>query len=573
MRRAASRQPLKWPASGRPDAVHELFAVPLLIAALIALSITTACTPALLRWAPRVGLTDRPGARKVHAVPVPRVGGIAMAAGILIPTLLTAPLNPPIIGFLAGALVLLAFGIWDDRADLNYRLKFLGQFLAVGLCMVVGDVRIEWLTLGGRIMLPEALSWALTFVFLVGVTNAINLADGLDGLAGGLALLCLCALAVLGTITGNLTVTGIALIESGAILGFLRFNTHPARVFMGDGGSQMLGFSIGVLAILATQREGSALSAALPLLLLGLPILDTLTVMVRRVAAGRSPFSSDRNHIHHRLLDLGFAHREAVILVYCLQVGLFLLAYYLRFDSDLLIGGTFVGFALALLGTLYWADRSGWRAHTGRALPIISALLDKLRRPEFSTLIARLATWTMAAGLIVYAAIAILASSHVASDVSLLSAAMLLILLVFSYFATAGTLTWIERLAAYVGVILLVYLDETAAERSPALAGIPAIVIGVTGAAAVCRFLFSGTRRFEVTSLDILVAFVALVVPNLPGLISVPPNLSAGILKAVILLYVVEMLEGATVGRRVPRAVLTVMLASVALRGLAAMSP
>ncbi len=150
---------------------------------------------------------------------------------------------------------------------------------------------------------------------------------------------------------------------------------------------------------------------------------------------------------------------------------------------------------------------------------------------------------------------------------------MLLILLVFSYFATAGTLTWIERLAAYVGVILLVYLDETAAERSPALAGIPAIVIGVTGAAAVCRFLFSGTRRFEVTSLDILVAFVALVVPNLPGLISVPPNLSAGILKAVILLYVVEMLEGATVGRRVPRAVLTVMLASVALRGLAAMSP
>ncbi len=546
--------------------------MPLLIAALIALSITTACTPALLRWAPRVGLTDRPGARKIHDVPVPRVGGIAMAAGILVPTLLTAPLSPAIVGFLAGVLVLLVFGVWDDRADLNYRLKFLGQFLAVGLCMVLGDVRIEWLTFGGRIMLPEALSWTLTFVFLVGVTNAVNLADGLDGLAGGLALLCLCALAVLGTITGNFTVTAIALIESGAILGFLRFNTHPARVFMGDGGSQMLGFSIGVLAILATQRERSALSAALPLLLLGLPILDTLTVMVRRVAAGRSPFSSDRNHIHHRLLDLGFAHREAVILVYCLQVGLFLLAYYQRFDSDLLIGATFVAFGVTVLGALHWADRSGWRVHTGRALPLVSALLDKLRKPESSSLIVRLATCTMAAGLLAYAALAILVSTRVASDIGLLSAAMLLIMMVLSYFAGAGTLTWVERLAAYVGVILLVYLDETAQARGHVLAGLSSIVIAITGLAAACRFLFSGTRRFEVTSLDILVAFVALVVPNLPGLISVPPNLAAGILKAVVLLYVVEMLEGVTVGLMVPRAVLTVMLASVALRGLLPMS-
>ncbi len=542
--------------------------MPLLIAALIALSITTACTPALLRWAPRVGLTDRPGARKIHDVPVPRVGGIAMAAGILVPTFLTTPLSPAIVGFLAGVLVLLAFGVWDDRYDLNYRMKFLGQFLAVGLCMVVGDVRIEWLTLGGRVMLPEALSWALTFVFLVGVTNAVNLADGLDGLAGGLALLCLCALAVLGTITGNFTVTAIALIESGAILGFLRFNTHPARVFMGDGGSQMLGFSIGVLAILATQGEGSALSAALPLLLLGLPILDTLTVMVRRVVAGRSPFSSDRNHIHHRLLDLGFAHREAVILVYCLQVGLFLLAYYLRFDSDLVIGGAFVAFAASVLVALHWAGRSGWRAHTGRALPLISALLDRLRKPEFSSLIVRLTTGTMAAGLVVYAVLAIAGSTHVSSDVSFLSASMLLILLVFSYFANAGALTWMERLAAYVGVILLVYLDETAQTPTALLSSVPSIVIAATGVAAVCRFLFSGTRRFEVTSLDILVAFVALVVPNLPGLISMPPNLAPGILKAVVLLYVVEMLEGVTVGRRAARAVLTVMLASVALRGL-----
>jgi UDP-GlcNAc:undecaprenyl-phosphate/decaprenyl-phosphate GlcNAc-1-phosphate transferase len=542
--------------------------VPFLIAALIALSITTACTPALLRWAPRVGLTDRPGTRKVHETPVPRVGGIAMAAGILIPTLLSTPMSRPVLGFLGGALVLLAFGVWDDRADLNYRLKFLGQFVAVGLCMIVGDVRIEWLTLAGRVMLPEPLSWALTFVFLVGVTNAMNLSDGLDGLAGGLALLCLCALAILGTITGNTPVTAIALIESGAILGFLRFNMHPARVFMGDGGSQMLGFSIGVLAILATQRDGSALSAALPLLLLGLPILDTLTVMIRRAMVGRSPFSGDRNHIHHRLLDLGFAHHEAVILAYVLQLGLFLLAYSLRFESDLLIAGAFTGFAIAVLILFHWATRTGWRAHAGRALPLISFVLERLRRPESSQLIERLATWTMGAGLVGYAVVVVFAGTHVGGDISLLSGALLLLLVLISYFASAGAPSWAERLAVYVGVMLLVYLDETAVARGPILQTAPWIFIAVSVAAAIARLMFSATRRFEVTPLDVLVAFVAVVVPNLPGFVSLPSQLPAGILKAVLLLYVVEMLDGVTVQRMIPRAVLAVMLAVVTLRGV-----
>lgn len=545
--------------------------MPLFLASLIALSITTACTPGLLRWALRVGLTDRPGERKVHQVPVPRVGGIAMAAGILIPTLVTAPWSPAVLGFLAGVFVLLVFGVWDDRADLDYRLKFLGQFLAVSLCMVIGDVRIESLTFDGRIELPEPLSWGLTFVFLVGVTNAVNLSDGLDGLAGGLALLCLCAIAVLGAISGNLMVTNIALIESGAILGFLRFNTHPARVFMGDGGSQMLGFSIGVLAIMVTQGEQSALSAALPLLLLGLPILDTATVMVRRVSAGRSPFTSDRNHLHHRLLELGFAHHEAVILIYCLQVGLFLLAYFLRFESDLFIVGTYAAFAASLLGSLEWAAQSRWHAHTGRALPFVSAFLNRLRQPASSRTLVQGATWTMGVGLVVYAALVIAACTHVDSDISVLSGSLLLLLLALSFLAKPGALSWLERLAAYVGVILLVYLDETAPARGVVLCYLSWAATSVTAAAAVTRFMFLETRRFEVTALDVLVAFVALVVPNLPGFISLPPNLPAGILKAVVLLYVVEMAEGIDVRRLVPRAVLAVLLAAVMLRGLPAL--
>src|SRR5262249_48576726 len=153
----------------------------------------------------------------------------------------------------------------------------------------------------------------------------------------------------------------IALIEAGAVLGFLRFNTHPAQIFMGDSGSQMLGFSVGALALMATQGETTALSAALPLLLLGLPIMDTATVMLTRIWAGRSPFTADRNHIHHRLLALGFAHDEAVLLIYILQVALVLLAYFLRFASDLEVILVYSGFAGSTLGLLHWALRSHWR--------------------------------------------------------------------------------------------------------------------------------------------------------------------------------------------------------------------
>lgn len=545
----------------------------LLLASLIALSITTACMPGLQRWALRVGLTDRPGPRKVHRAPVPRVGGIAMAAGILLPILFMVPLGAPMVGFLGGVLVLLAFGIWDDRSDLHYSLKFLGQFIAVTLCIAVGHVRIAGLTLDHPVELPQAASWLLTFCFLVGVTNAINLADGLDGLAGGLALLCLCAIAVFGAICGNHVVMAVALIESGAILGFLRFNTHPAQVFMGDGGSQVLGFSIGALSILATQGGRTALSAALPLLLLGLPILDTVAVMLRRALAGRSPFASDRSHLHHRLLDLGFAHHEAVVLIYCVQLGLFLLAYFLRFESDLLILSVFGVFSATILGTLRLATRRHWHAHTGSALPFASALIARLRQPAAARLISHGAAWLMGCGFVAYAATVIVARRHVAGDIGLLSASMLLVVLALSYFGFLSSLTWLERLAAYVGVIMLVYLDQTAIAKTPLLSSFTWGAVMLTAAGALVRVILSQTRRFEVTALDVLVAFVAVVVPNLPGLVSLPQDLPGGILKALVLLYVVEMTEGAGTRRLVPRTLLAMLLAAVTIRGLMPLMP
>ena len=534
----------------------------LFLAFIVALSTTAALIPVLSRWAPAVGLTDSPGPRKVHAVPVPRVGGLAMAVGILVPVLATVPLTASIRGVLLGILILLCFGLWDDRVELGYRTKLLGQILAVGVCMVVGGIQIGRLVFDGRTLAPGLFSGIITFVFLIGVTNAVNLSDGLDGLAGGLVLLCLCAVALFAVATGNSNVIALCLIEAGAVLGFLRFNTHPARIFMGDSGSQVLGFSVGALSLLTTQNINSDLSAALPILLLGLPILDTLTVMTTRILAGRSPFTPDRNHLHHRLLSIGFTHRESVAVVYLLQVGLVLLAYFMRFEADFAVVAVFCVFALVVLGTLHLAASTGWHLHQVDPPGEIRA------RPASLPTTARLPSISLAlvlACLIAYAGTVLLFASRVGKDLGVLSLGMLAVLLLSAWRA-GGSMHWIERTAAYVSVVLLVYLDQTALDHSEALATISWTLIGITGAAALVRFWLSPTRRFEVTTLDLIVVFVALVLPNLPGSLQLPQDLPQGIAKSVILLYVVEMLLTFDLKRLMPRLILSVMLAAIAGR-------
>lgn len=537
----------------------------LFLAFVVALSTTAALIPLLARWAPALGLTDKPGPRKVHHTPVPRVGGLAMAAGTLLPALLTVPLVPSVRGILLGLMVLLVFGLWDDRATLGYRTKFVGQILAVALCMAVGGVRIGAVTIGAVDVLPGALATLVTFLFLIGITNAVNLADGLDGLAGGMVLLCLCAIALFAGAEGKPSVTALCLIEGGAVLGFLRFNTHPARVFMGDSGSQVLGFTVGALALLATQGENSAVSPALPLLLLGLPILDTVTVMVRRIGAGRSPFTADSNHLHHRLLGLGFAHREAVATVYLLQAGLVLLAYFLRFESDGEVVATFCGFAALVLGLLAWTSRSGWRLRevdrTGGICLRMHAVIASRRLPE-------IALGVTAMCVAAYATTVVAESTRVSVDVGVLSAAMLVLLLILGAWKIGGPLRWLERAVAYVSIVLLVYLDQTIPHKPLLLTTASWTLIAAAGGAAVARFWLSATRRFEVTALDVIVVFIALVLPNLPGFIALPPDLPAGVAKAVILLYVVELLLNLEVKFLLPRVFLALTLAVIVGRAL-----
>ena len=537
----------------------------LFFAFVVALSTTAALIPLLARWAPALGLTDTPGPRKVHRAPVPRVGGLAMAVGVFVPTLLSVPFVPAVRGILIGLSVLLAFGLWDDHSTLGYRAKFFGQILAVALCMGIGGVRLGEVTIGGVDVLPGLVSTCVTFIFLIGITNAVNLADGLDGLAGGMVMLCLCAVALFAVAAGKVNVTALCLIEGGAVLGFLRFNTHPARIFMGDSGSQVLGFTVGSLVLLATQGDNSSVSPALPLLLLGLPILDTATVMLIRIRAGRSPFAADSNHIHHRLLELGFSHREAVAAVYLLQVGLFLLAYFLRFESDGEVILAFCIFAVLVLGLLQWASAAGWRMPE-------AGPRGSLRHGMGAVIVSRqlpgIALGVMATCLAVYAATVVLETARVTLDVGVLSAGMLIALLLLTTWKVERTLQWFERTAAYVSVVLLVYLDQTTPHKPPLLSTASWTLIAITGGAAVARFCLSPTRRFEVTALDLLVVFIALVVPNLPGSIALPAELPAGIAKAVVLLYVVEMLLTIDFKGLIPRTFLAVTLAVIAGRAL-----
>ena len=509
---------------------------------LLAMVVTMAWIPVFCRQAAGWGIVDRPGARKVHAAAIPRVGGIAMTIGVLVAAFIVVPIGTADRCFLASVGVLTLFGILDDRFDLDYRIKMVGQLLAVIIVVLGGDIQIHSITLDERLMLPVWVSLPLTIVFLVGITNAVNLADGLDGLAGGTTLLCLGALAMLAHGSGQLICAALAMAFAGAVLGFLRFNTFPASVFMGDAGSQVLGFAVGVLGVRATQSGDSAVSAAIPILLLAIPILDTLSVMVQRMSEGRSPFSADKNHIHHKLLKLGFDHHEAVMVIYAVQADLFLLAYWLRFESDLTILGVVSGFFVGAVGILQVAARRGWRfrepAGAPRASPL-SRLLEALRDPKY---LPRWSYLAVAIALCLYAALVLAETASVSPDVQILVMGLLAVSVVLSAVFRRKPLNILEKAALYVTTAVLVYLDTMLQPGERVFGRYTWAAVGLAALGTVVRLRLSPDRRFVLTPLDLIVLFVALVVPSLPGIFAMPDGGALGIAKLVIFFYAIEVL-------------------------------
>ncbi len=508
---------------------------------ILAMVVTMAWMPVFGRVALRWQIVDRPGVRKVHALPIARVGGLAMVIGVLAAAFIAIPLGHREAVFLAAAVTLTLFGVADDRFDLDYRVKLTGQLLAVCIVVFAADVRIHSITLDDRLVMPDWLSIPLTILFLVGITNAINLADGLDGLAGGTTFLCLGALALLSHGSGQVISAGLALAFAGAVLGFLRFNTFPATVFMGDAGSQLLGFTVGVLSIRATQSGESAVSAATPILLLALPILDVLSVMTQRVMEGRSPFSADKNHIHHKLLKLGFDHHEAVMAIYAVQGALFLLAYWLRYESDLTILAVVTVFFALSIGLLQAAARRGWRLRAEvdtRCDTWIARLLTRLRQPD------RLPRWSylaVALGVGGYALLVSIQTRSLSGDVQVLVIGLLSITVILLALRKSQPLSVVEKGAFYVTAVVLVYVETLSAPLHPALARLGWMLVALGAVGTILRLRLALDRRFELTPLDLIVLFAALVIPSLPGGL-IPSDATGGIAKLVVLFYAIEVL-------------------------------
>jgi UDP-GlcNAc:undecaprenyl-phosphate GlcNAc-1-phosphate transferase len=276
--------------------------------------------PRLARIGTQVGLVDRPNSRKVHRRPKPLVGGLGMILAFAMSCILYVPLSG-MRGFFAGVVLLFIIGFLDDFKELGHRWKFVGQVTAALLMMSFSDVYLS--NFGNLLYFGDIhiglLALPLTVFSIVGLTNAINMIDGLDGLAGGISLVAFIAFAILSYMGEQWNFFFISLALGGAALGFLRYNWRPAKIFMGDSGSLFLGFALVYLSIVMTQGAASSVRPIAPLLILAVPITDTITLMIKRIMVGKSPFHADSYHLHHILIRMGLSKRMAVVSILCVS--------------------------------------------------------------------------------------------------------------------------------------------------------------------------------------------------------------------------------------------------------------
>ena len=292
---------------------------------------TTGLAPMVRSFGLSLGLTDKPDPRKQHDRPMVRLCGIAMVLGFLLALAviwllggfgLLAPERDQLIwSTLAGSLCFFCIGFTDDLFELSPWPRLIGQFAVASIIwgqgVRIGAIDLPWLnSSGSALVLSDGLSLLATVVWLVGITNAINWLDGLDGLAAGVAGIAAVGLISVSFSLHQVAAGFLAAALAGCCLGFLRHNFNPARIFMGDGGSYFLGFTLAAVSIVGPAKGLTTVSLVLPLLILSLPLADMSAVIMGRLREGRSPFYPDRRHLHHRLLRAGFSHRRTVLLIY-----------------------------------------------------------------------------------------------------------------------------------------------------------------------------------------------------------------------------------------------------------------
>ena len=342
--------------------------VPVLVAAfLIAALVSLLVTPWIRRYVRQHRILDHPDPRRVHDRPLPRAGGIAVvlafvvvggALALIRESLPGVPASRPLpeaqlLGLFGGAILATVFGALDDMFDLRARWQFLGQLVLAAVAILSG-ITVAFIgdPFGpGVIRFIAPVGTAFTVIWIVGMINSLNFIDGLDGLSSGIALIAALTLGVLSlTVQVNQPLVAVlCFVLAGGLLGFLRWNFHPAVIFQGSAGVMFLGYTLAVLSILGSAK------VVVALLVLAVPIIDTFWVIVRRLSAGRSPFSPDRGHIHHLLLDLGLSHRSTVLLIYAVCATLGLMSLFVSSTTGVI---AFVG-ALVVLGLVAFVLRRG----------------------------------------------------------------------------------------------------------------------------------------------------------------------------------------------------------------------
>ena len=326
-------------------------------------------TPVVIRYSFRLNAIDRPNERKMHKKAISRMGGAAMVAGLVLPLAFFTPLDRTLMAFLAGVFLITATGFLDDVYRIPPVAKFAGEIVAAGTFVYVSGVSIR--DFGDLFSTGEIsagrLGPILTIFCMVGVMNALNLSDGLDGLAGGISAIACFFLGLFAYLSGDWVVLWILLALLGSLFGFLRYNTYPAHLFMGDTGSLLLGYTLSAAAVVLVQNDntGIHLSPVTVAGVLALPITDTLLVMARRVRQGQNPFWPDRTHLHHRLLDIGLPHSVVVPILY-LSAGAFgVQAWLLREAPEWFQFAAVILLAALVHGTVYGLQRFGFRWEGG----------------------------------------------------------------------------------------------------------------------------------------------------------------------------------------------------------------
>lgn len=481
--------------------------------------ITTILVPYVARLSVRFGGIDAPDERKVHSQATPRLGGIALFSSLLFTVIFFCDINQQLKGFLSGAIIIFLTGLADDLTNLSPRQKFAGEFAAAGLAVFMGDICVRHLgnPFGLGVIELGPLAVPFTLIGIVGLINAINLLDGLDGLAGGVCSIVCVAFAILSYTSGNAVLCTLSIALLGALLGFLRYNNYPAKIFMGDSGSLLLGYCMGIFSIMLATGGREPVSPYVPLILLGLPILDTLVVMVNRKICGKRMFMPDKTHLHHRLLDLGIGHKFTVMIVFGMSYLLSLLGIFGRNLGDGMLLLLFALVAAALYGILHGLISYGWFSRFD--LYSNQSLRSTIQHRSLVRLTCLLLV------IIKYLVIAILLLPVLLSpaDISMFSLGPLLLLLVSAvfYFTRPAWQNTLLQVYIYVSGFFLIFIMGNYG-RDELLLGIPlvyyshALFLLLLVCLGIKIFIRKRASHLIVFPFEYLIMLIVLAAPMLP---------------------------------------------------------